>query len=321
MLTIILPAYNEEAMIEMAGNVISKIMRREEIPFEILFVDDGSKDGTWEKIEKAASANQEIRGISFSRNFGKEAAVAAGLAEARGECAVVLDCDLQHPPEKIVEMYHLWQQGYEVIEGVKNSRGVESGLHAFAARTFYGLISAASGFDMENASDFKLLDRKAIDAIAGMKEKYAFFRALSSWVGFRTTSVTYDVQERAAGESKWSTLGLIKYAINNITSFSTAPMQMVTVCGVLVFIVSLISGIITLLQKLNGKALGGFTTVILLQGFIGSIIMISLGLIGFYIARIYEELKGRPKYIISKNTDDELGVTDTFEKGSDTDVE
>lgn len=321
MLTIILPAYNEEAMIEMAGNVISKIMQREEIPFEILFVDDGSKDGTWEKIAKAASANREIRGISFSRNFGKEAAIAAGLAEARGECAVVLDCDLQHPPEKIVEMYHLWQQGYEVIEGVKNSRGVESGLHAFAARTFYGLISAASGFDMENASDFKLLDRKAIDAIAGMKEKYAFFRALSSWVGFRTTSVTYDVQERVAGESKWSTLGLIKYAINNITSFSTAPMQMVTVCGVLVFIVSLISGIITLLQKLNGKALGGFTTVILLQGFIGSIIMISLGLIGFYIARIYEELKGRPKYIISRSTNAESGVTYTFEKGSDTDDE
>jgi dolichol-phosphate mannosyltransferase len=204
-------------------------------------------------------------------------------------------------------MYRLWEQGYEVIEGVKNSRGRESGLHAFAAKTFYNLISAASGFDMENASDFKLLDRKAIDAIVGMKEKYAFFRALSSWVGFRTTSVMYDVQERAAGESKWSTLGLIKYAVNNITSFSTAPMQIVTVCGVLVFIVSFISGVITLVQKLNGKALGGFTTVILLQGFIGSIIMISLGLIGFYLARIYEEIKGRPKYIIARNTGETSG--------------
>ena len=317
MLTVILPAYNEEAMIEMAGSVISGILQREDIPYEILFIDDGSKDGTWDAIEKAASENRKIRGISFSRNFGKEAAVAAGLAEARGECAVVLDCDLQHPPEKIVEMYRLWQQGYEVIEGVKRSRGNESGMHAFAAKTFYGLISAASGFDMENASDFKLLDRKAIDAIVGMKEKYAFFRALSSWVGFRTVSVTYDVQERAAGESKWSTGGLIKYAINNITSFSTAPMQLVTVCGVLVFIVSVISGIITLVQKLNGKALGGFTTVILLQGFIGSIIMISLGLIGFYIARIYEELKGRPKYIISRSTTYKSTESDNFRKGSD----
>ena len=270
MLSVILPAYNEEAMIPMAANVISGILERENIRYEILFVDDGSRDRTWEEIEKISSLKKEIRGISFSRNFGKEAAVAAGLAESGGECAVVLDCDLQHPPEKIVEMYRLWEQGYEVIEGVKNSRGRESGLHAFAAKTFYNLISAA-------------------------------------WVGFRTTSVMYDVQERAAGESKWSTLGLIKYAVNNITSFSTAPMQIVTVCGVLVFIVSFISGVITLVQKLNGKALGGFTTVILLQGFIGSIIMISLGLIGFYLARIYEEIKGRPKYIIARNTGETSG--------------
>ena len=302
MISVILPAYNEEAMIEMTGNVISGILERENIPYEILFVDDGSTDGTWAGIMNLSEEKEEVRGISFSRNFGKEAAMVAGLAEAHGDCAVILDCDLQHPPEKIVEMYRLWEQGYEVIEGVKNSRGRESWVHKLAAKTFYSLISTASGFHMENASDFKLLDRKAVDAIVGMKEKYTFFRALSTWVGFRTTSVTYNVQERAAGESKWSTSGLVRYAVNNITSFSTAPMQFVTVCGVLVFIVSFISGIIALTQKLNGQALGGFTTVILLQGFIGSIIMISLGLIGFYIARIYEELRERPKYIISRRT-------------------
>jgi dolichol-phosphate mannosyltransferase len=308
MISVILPAYNEEAMIEMTGNVISGILERENIPYEILFVDDGSTDGTWAGIMNLSEEKEEVRGISFSRNFGKEAAMVAGLAEAHGDCAVILDCDLQHPPEKIVEMYRLWEQGYEVIEGVKNSRGRESGGHKLAAKTFYSLISTASGFHMENASDFKLLDRKAVDAIVGMKEKYTFFRALSTWVGFRTTSVTYNVQERAAGESKWSTSGLVRYAVNNITSFSTAPMQFVTVCGVLVFIVSFISGIITLAQKLNGQALGGFTTVILLQGFIGSIIMISLGLIGFYIARIYEELRERPKYIISRRTNQNTGV-------------
>ena len=302
MISVILPAYNEEAMIEMTGNVISGILERENIPYEILFVDDGSTDGTWAGIMNLSEEKEEVRGISFSRNFGKEAAMVAGLAEAHGDCAVILDCDLQHPPEKIVEMYRLWEQGYEVIEGVKNSRGRESWVHKLAAKTFYSLISTASGFHMENASDFKLLDRKAVDAIVGMKEKYTFFRALSTWVGFRTTSVTYNVQERAAGESKWSTSGLVRYAVNNITSFSTAPMQFVTVCGVLVFIVSFISEIIALTQKLNGQALGGFTTVILLQGFIGSIIMISLGLIGFYIARIYEELRERPKYIISRRT-------------------
>ena len=308
MISVILPAYNEEAMIEMTGNVISGILERENIPYEILFVDDGSTDGTWAGIMNLSEEKEEVRGISFSRNFGKEAAMVAGLAEAHGDCAVILDCDLQHPPEKIVEMYRLWEQGYEVIEGVKNSRGRESWVHKLAAKTFYSLISTASGFHMENASDFKLLDRKAVDAIVGMKEKYTFFRALSTWVGFRTTSVTYNVQERAAGESKWSTSGLVRYAINNITSFSTAPMQFVTVCGVLVFIVSFISGIIALTQKLNGQALGGFTTVILLQGFIGSIIMISLGLIGFYIARIYEELRERPKYIISRRTNQNTGV-------------
>ena len=308
MISVILPAYNEEAMIEMTGNVISGILERENIPYEILFVDDGSTDGTWAGIMNLSEEKEEVRGISFSRNFGKEAAMVAGLAEAHGDCAVILDCDLQHPPEKIVEMYRLWEQGYEVIEGVKNSRGRESWVHKLAAKTFYSLISTASGFHMENASDFKLLDRKAVDAIVGMKEKYTFFRALSTWVGFRTTSVTYNVQERAAGESKWSTSGLVRYAVNNITSFSTAPMQFVTVCGVLVFIVSFISGIIALTQKLNGQALGGFTTVILLQGFIGSIIMISLGLIGFYIARIYEELRERPKYIISRRTNQNTGV-------------
>lgn len=308
MISVILPAYNEEAMIEMTGNVISGILERENIPYEILFVDDGSTDGTWAGIMNLSEEKEEVRGISFSRNFGKEAAMVAGLAEAHGDCAVILDCDLQHPPEKIVEMYRLWEQGYEVIEGVKNSRGRESGVHKLAAKTFYSLISTASGFHMENASDFKLLDRKAVDAIVGMKEKYTFFRALSTWVGFRTTSVTYNVQERAAGESKWSTSGLVRYAVNNITSFSTAPMQFVTVCGVLVFIVSFISGIIALTRKLNGQTLGGFTTVILLQGFIGSIIMISLGLIGFYIARIYEELRERPKYIISRRTNQNTGV-------------
>lgn len=307
MISVILPAYNEEAMIEMTGNVISGILERENIPYEILFVDDGSTDETWAGITNLSKEKEEVRGISFSRNFGKEAAMVAGLAEAHGDCAVILDCDLQHPPEKIVEMYRLWEQGYEVIEGVKNSRGRESWVHKLAAKTFYSLISTASGFHMENASDFKLLDRKAVDAIVGMKEKYTFFRALSTWVGFRTTSVTYNVQERAAGESKWSTSGLVRYAVNNITSFSTAPMQFVTVCGVLVFIVSFISGIIALTQKLNGQALGGFTTVILLQGFIGSIIMISLGLIGFYIARIYEELRERPKYIISRKTNKKYG--------------
>lgn len=299
-LSVVIPAYNEEAMIVKTASVISGILSNASIDYELIFVDDGSKDTTWQKITGISTVNQVVRGVHFSRNFGKEAAIMAGLTESKGDCCVVIDCDLQHPPEKIVEMYRLWEQGFEIIEGQKSSRGTEGKLHAFAAKTFYSVISAATGFDMANASDFKLLDRKAVNVIINMHEKNAFFRALSSWVGFNTTSVEFDVQDREAGESKWSTLSLVKYALSNISSFSTAPMQIVTVLGSIMFVISIILGGVTLIQKICGQALEGFTTVILIQLFSSSIIMISLGIIGYYIARIYEEIKGRPRYIIAE---------------------
>ena len=196
--------------------------------------------------------------------------------------------------------YRLWQQGYEVVEGQKSSRGKESAAHAWAARSFYSIISAAVGFDMSKASDFKLLDRKAVNVLLNMRESNAFFRALSSWIGFRTAVVPFDVQEREAGVSKWSTKALVKYAVSNITSFSTLPMQLITLLGVVVFVVSCVLGGIALVQKFTGRALGGFTTVILILLFSSSVIMISLGIIGYYIARIYEEIKGRPRYIVAK---------------------
>ncbi len=300
MLSVIIPAYNEEAMLEKTASVIGGILADANIDCELLFVDDGSKDKTWQKIKAASEKLPFVRGIHFSRNFGKEAAIMAGLSECKGDCCVVIDCDLQHPPEKIVEMYRLWEQGFEIVEGQKSSRGSEGKLHGFAARTFYSLISAATGFDMANASDFKLLDRKAINVLINMREKNAFFRALSSWVGFKTCSVEFEVQEREAGESKWSTKSLIKYAVSNISSFSAAPMQIITVLGVLVFAVSIVLGVIALVQKFCGQALEGFTTVILIQLFSSSVVMISLGIIGYYIAKIHEEIKGRPRYIISE---------------------
>ena len=300
LLTVILPAYNEEDNIHPAAETISGLLEREHIPFELLFVNDGSKDGTWTAIQRESALNGAVRGLRFSRHFGKESAIFAGLANARGGCAVVIDCDLQHPPEKIVEMYRLWEQGYEVVEGVKTDRGEESPFHAFAARCFYDLISKAVGIDMSSASDFKLLDRKAINALLTIREKNVFFRALSFWVGFKTTTVEFEVRERTAGSSKWSTRSLMRYAVNNITSFSAAPMQVVTVLGVLMLLISVILGVTTLVQKLRGTALGGFTTVIIIQLFTGSIIMISLGIIGYYIAKMYEEVKGRPKFIVAE---------------------
>ena len=300
MLSVILPAYNEEKMIALAADTIRGILNDANIEHELLFVDDGSRDRTWEEIQAAAAAHGDVVGVHFSRNFGKEAAMFAGLEQARGDCAAILDCDLQHPPEKLVEMYRLWEQGYEVVEGIKEDRGQESAMHRFAANRFYGLISRATGMDMASSSDFKLLDRKVVDTLNQMPERNVFFRALSFWVGFKRTEVRYRVQERVAGESKWSTRSLIKYALNNIGSFSSAPLHITTVLGVVMLIIAVIFGVVALVQKIMGSALGGFTTVILLLLFASSLIMISLGIIGFYLARIYEELKGRPRYIVSR---------------------
>ena len=300
MLSIILPSYNEGKNISKASGVISELLASNNIPYELIFVDDGSKDDTWNEIEKASKGNPNIVGIHFSRNFGKESALFAGLAESTGDACIVMDCDLQHPPETLIEMYRLWQEGYEVVEGVKRSRGKESILHKASAGLFYKLISKAVKIDMSRASDFKLLDRKAVDSLLAMPERNAFFRALSAWIGYKTTTVEFDVREREEGESKWSTWSLIKYAITNIVAFSAAPMQVVTIAGVLVFLFAIILGIQTLIKFFMGHAVAGFTTVILLILIIGCIIMISLGIIGYYISKIYEEVKGRPKYIISK---------------------
>ena len=299
LLSVVLPSYNEEASIPRAADTLSALLTKARISHELIFVDDGSRDRTWAAVQAQARRLPQVRGVRFSRNFGKEAAIFAGLAQARGDCTVVMDCDLQHPPEKVVDMYRLWQQGAQVVEGVKVSRGRENPLHTFAARSFYSVISRATGIDMSRASDFKLLDRRAVDTLLAMREKNAFFRALSSWIGFSTAQVEFEVQPRLEGESKWSIRSLVRYALTNIAAFSTAPLQLVTLLGAVVFVCSVVLGVHSLWQKLSGHALEGFTTVILLQLFIGSILMICLGVIGYYIAKIYEEIKDRPRYIVA----------------------
>ena len=309
-LSVVLPAYNEEESVPLAADVIGNLLTRAGIDHELIFVNDGSRDHTWRAIQEAAARRPQVRGIRFSRNFGKEAAIFAGLAQAKGDCCVVLDCDLQHPPEKILEMYRLWQQGWQVVEGVKISRGKESPLHTLAAKTFYRFLSGATRIDMSHASDFKLLDRRAVDVLVAMREKNAFFRALSSWIGFDTTQVEFEVQPRAAGQSKWSLRSLTRYAVTNLAAFSTAPLQIVTILGVLVFLCSLVLGCWSLWQKINGQALEGFTTVILLLLLIGSALMVCLGILGYYIAKIYEEIKDRPRYIVA----DGCGGKDGYER-------
>ncbi len=300
LLSVIIPSFNEQDMITKTFETVKEILDGASIPFEVLFVDDGSGDLTYHNIVELSGQHHEIRGISFSRNFGKESAIFAGLENASGACAVIMDCDLQHPPATIVEMYRLWEQGYEVVEGVKSTRGKENRLYTLSANSFYRIISKITGMDMANASDFKLLDRRAIDALLLMPERVPFFRALSSWIGFETISVPFEVQERTVGTSKWSVWSLVKYAVKNITSFSGAPMQFVSLMGWMLLLFSLIFAIHSLYRYFTGTALEGFTTVILLQLIIGSVLMISLGIIGHYISRIYDEIKGRPRYIISK---------------------
>lgn len=300
MLSVVLPAYNEEQMIKKTAQVVGDLLEKEQIPYELVFVNDGSKDHTWEKILELKEERAHIKGVCFSRNFGKEGAVFAGITQAEGDCIAVMDCDLQHPPETLIKMYRLWEDGYQVIEGVKASRGRESFIHKMFAKTFYSIISDATGIDMSRASDFKLMDRQAAEEFLKLPERNVFFRALSSWVGFKTTYVEFDVQEREAGESKWSFKSLVRYAVNNITSFSAAPMQIVTFFGVVFFVFAVLLGIQSLYMYFYGHAVAGFTTVILLLLLVGSILMFSLGVIGYYIAKIYDEVKMRPRYIISE---------------------
>lgn len=299
-LSVVLPAYNEEQMLSKTCRTLKKILDLAEINYELVIVDDGSTDQTWKIIEETAEKDRNVTGVHFSRNFGKEAAIVAGLAQASGNAVAVMDCDLQHPPEVLVKMYRLWEQGYEVVEGIKKSRGTETVFHRKSAGFFYRIMSRATGFNMENASDFKLLDRKAVESVLSMPERSMFFRATSSWVGFKSTSVLFEVQEREAGESKWSTGSLIRYAFRNIVAFTTLPLQFVTIGAGGCFICSLLLLIYSLVRYYTGHAVEGYTTLLIVMLFIGSAVMMSLGIIGYYIARIYEEVKRRPRYIVSR---------------------
>lgn len=300
MLSVVIPAFNEQEMVPAAAEQIDGILSRAGIPHELIFIDDGSRDATWAEIRAESEHRDTVRGVHFSRNFRKEAAIFAGLQAADGDCVAVIDCDLQHPPEKLVEMYRLWEQGAEVVEGVKTDRGEESLAHRVAAKTFYRLISEATHIDMTRASDFKLLDRKAVNVLLSMREKRAFFRALSSWIGFRTAEVPYEVRERAAGESKWSTWLLIKYALSNITAFTSLPLHLITGCGAASFLAALIVGIVSIVRLAMGRVVTGLTGAVILLLFLSGLIMVGLGIIGYYLGNIYMEIQDRPRFIVSE---------------------
>ncbi|MBR6477472.1 MAG: glycosyltransferase family 2 protein [Lachnospiraceae bacterium] len=315
LLSVVLPSYNEEMNVENTAKTLAALFEKEKMDYELVFVSDGSRDKTFEAIKKQSEENPRVKGVEFSRNFGKEAGIFAGLELATGDAVVVMDCDLQHPPEVIPKMWELWKDGAQIVEGKKSSRGKESIFHRMSAGLFYKIMSGLIKMDMSSSSDFKLLDRRVVDVLIGLPERNTFFRALTFWAGFDTRTVEYEVQERKYGNSKWNFFSLMKYAISNATSFSTLPLQLVTMMGTISIIFSVILGIQTLVKYLMGNSVEGFTTVILLVLIIGGFIMLSLGIIGHYIARVYEEVKGRPKYVINKVTENVKGnVTGSWKR-------
>ena len=299
MISLIIPACNEEENIGPTAQRIHEVLSGAGIPYELIFVDDGSGDLTWTRILAQSQRDSRVKGLRLSRNFGKEAGIFAGLRAAGGDCCVVMDCDLQHPVETVPEMYRLWkEEGCEVVEGVKREPERKGPVRRALNRLFYRVMSACLGFEMEASSDFKLLDRKVRDILCAMPERETFFRALSFWVGFRTARVTYDVSRRAMGKTKWPLRQLIRYAVHSVSSFSSAPLYFVAWMGVGLLAFAIVLGVQTLAKWLSGTAVEGFTTVILLLLIVGGGIMVALGIIGFYIARIYTEVKGRPRYIV-----------------------
>ena len=301
LISLVVPFFNEGPHL---GKVLHRLINTlEELktPFELVCVDDGSRDDTWEVLRTAALNDPRIHALCLSRNFGKEAALAAGLERARGDAVITMDGDLQHPPELIGEMVSVWRQGEtDVVEAVKANQHRQGLASRWGAFFFYKLMHQLSGIPLEGASDFKLLDRKVVDAWLQMKEGSLFFRGMSAWLGFRRVTLPFQVAERFGGSSKWALWHLVELATTGITSFSSLPLHVTTLIGFLFLLFSLILGVHTLFMKIAGYAVSGFTTVILLQLIVGSCILISLGIIGNYIARIFNEVKRRPRFLVSE---------------------
>ena len=299
-LSVVIPVYGEGDHLNQVIDVVLQQMNDLGLSYELVLVDDGSPDDTWSVIQSAAAKCSAVRGLRLSRNFGKEAALAAGLESARGQAVIIMDGDLQHPPSLIPSMVAAWRdEGVAIVEAVRSDRTHNSWWHRLAARLFYKMLSGLPGEGLSGATDFKLLDRRAVDAWLSLGERNIFFRGMAAWLGFSRREIPFSVPPRIGGRSRWALLELVRLAITGITSFTTFPLQVTTFIGLLFLAFSLLLGGQTLFMKFFGDGVDGFTTVILLLLITGSCIMISLGVMGTYIARIYEEVKGRPRYLLS----------------------
>lgn len=309
-ISIVMPVYREAAHI---GEVLTEVhaaLTEADVWFELVLIDDGSPDGTWKALTEQARRFPMMRAARLSRNFGKEHALCAGLEMARGDAVIVMDADGQHPPSVLPKMIAMWREtGADIVEGTKIHRGEETLFSKLAAGLFYWLWNQLSGFEMRGASDYKLLNRRAVNAYLQMDERNVFFRGMTAWLGFTREQIPFEVAVRAGGNSSWSILNRLRLALTGISGFSSLPLQFVTFAGLVFLLFSVMFGVYTLILQLTGHSNTGFATVILLLLVIGSLLMISLGIIGIYLARIYDEIKGRPRYVIAQQIET---VTDNF---------
>ncbi|MEM5422958.1 glycosyltransferase family 2 protein [Paraburkholderia ferrariae] len=298
LLSIVVPAYNEAVSLPTTVAVLLEQARPQCEKLEIIVVNDGSKDETAQVLDQLAAKYQEVQPVHFSRNFGKEAALEAGLERAVGDAVLFIDADMQHPPSLIPEMIDAWCKGADVVNARKRDRGKEQFLYGIASRLFYRLFAKAAGVDFKGASDYKLVDRQVVEAIKACQERARFFRGLVAWVGFRQTDVLFDVQPRVAGESAWSIYGLVKYSLRNLITFSSLPLKSIAIVGFVMAALSMVLCLQTFARYLMGNSLSGFTTVIIFQTVFSAAILLAIGVLAIYVARLYEEQKGRPLYLV-----------------------
>jgi glycosyltransferase involved in cell wall biosynthesis len=299
-LSVVVPVFNEAGNLAAFLEALTPVCTRLKLDWELIFVDDGSIDDSWKEIRALADAHGQVAAVRFTRNFGKEAAIYAGLMYARGTSIVVMDADLQHPPGLIEEMWALRNEtGVDVVSGVKRVRQKESLSRGLGARLFYSLFRLATDIDLALSTDFKLISSRVRNLYLSTPERYRFFRGMTRWFAFPERTITFDPPVREAAQvSRWSSQGLFSYAIGSLIAFSSLPVRVLGWLGAGTFVFGFILGVQTLVNKINGQAVEGFTTVILTMLIIGSFLMMGLSIIGGYVVEIFRQVQQRPNFII-----------------------
>ncbi len=307
-LTVLVPVFNEDDNIEALLARLTPVLERVVASHEVLFVDDGSSDATMETLRRVHAQDKRCRAVSFSRNFGKEIAIAAGLDHARGRAVVIIDADLQHPPEVIEQFVAKWRQGYKNVYGSRVDRNADSPLRRMLTRRFYAIFEQFGETGLpQGAGDFRLLDRQAVLALRAMGERARFSKALYAWIGFKSVGVPFDVAERASGVSKFDIGKLTRFALDGLMSFSTLPLMVWTYVGMIVSVIALGMAVTFIAQTLvYGVDVPGYASLIVSVTFLGGIQLLSLGVLGEYIGRIFAEVKRRPLYLVAER----LGAPD-----------